>query len=112
MSVRGSHATPGDFRRSPNWIGGSSLSDATFVPPPIDAMNSALDDFEAFLHEDSLPLLIHLAIAHCQFEVIHPFLDGNGRVGRLMIPLVLIERGVLPQPLLYLSVYFERNRTR
>jgi Fic family protein len=110
--VRGSHATPGEFRRSPNWIGGSSPSDATFVPPPVDAMNPALDDFEAFLHEESLPRLIHLAIAHYQFEVIHPFLDGNGRVGRLLIPLVLVERGVLPQPLLYLSVYFERNRTR
>lgn len=110
--VRGGHATPGEFRRSPNWIGGSSPTDAAFVPPPIDAMNPALDDFEKFLHEDSLPLLVQLGIAHYQFEVIHPFLDGNGRVGRLMIPLVLIQRGVLPRPLLYLSVYFERNRTR
>lgn len=110
--VRGAHATPGEFRRSPNWIGGSSPIDATFVPPPVDAMRIALDDFEQFLHDRSLPLLIHLAMAHYQFEVIHPFLDGNGRVGRLLIPLVLIERGVLPQPLLYLSVYFERNRTR
>lgn len=110
--VRGSHATPGEFRRSPNWIGGSSPTDATFVPPPADEMKTALDDFEAFLHDDSLPLLIHLAVTHYQFEVIHPFLDGNGRVGRLMIPLVLIERQVLPQPLLYLSVYFERNRNQ
>lgn len=110
--VRGGHATPGEFRRSPNWIGGSSPTDATFVPPPVDAMTPALDDLEAFLHDDSQPLLIHLALAHYQFEVIHPFLDGNGRVGRLMIPLVLVEREVLPQPLLYLSVYFERNRTR
>lgn len=110
--VRGGHATPGEFRRSPNWIGGSSPTDATFVPPPVDAMRPALDDFEQFLHETSLPLLVHLAIAHYQFEVIHPFLDGNGRVGRLMIPLVLIERGVLPQPLLYLSAYFERHRSR
>ncbi|MHB8670185.1 MAG: Fic family protein [Acidimicrobiales bacterium] len=110
--VRGEHATPGEFRQRPNWIGGSSPSDATFVPPPIDAMGPALDDLEQFLHDRSLPLLFSLALAHYQFEVIHPFLDGNGRVGRLMIPLVLRERGVLNQPLLYLSVYFERNRTR
>jgi Fic family protein len=108
--VRGGHATPGEFRRSQNWIGGSSPSDAVFVPPPLDAMNPALDDLEQFLHDRTLPLLIHLAMAHYQFEVVHPFLDGNGRLGRLLIPLVLIERGVLPQPLLYLSVYFERNR--
>jgi len=110
--VRGGHATPGEFRRSQNWIGGSSPADAVFVPPPVDAMMPALDDFEQFLHDRSLPLLLHLALAHYQFEVIHPFLDGNGRLGRLLIPLVLIERGVLPQPLLYLSVYFERNRNQ
>lgn len=110
--VHGGHATPGEFRHSPNWIGESSPADAIFVPPPVDAMKLALDDLEQFLHDRSLPLLIHLAMAHYQFEVIHPFLDGNGRVGRLLIPLVLIEREVLPQPLLYLSVYFERNRTR
>ena len=108
--VRGQHATPGEFRRSQNWIGGSSPSDAAFVPPPIDAMNVALDDLERFLHDRSLPLLIHLALAHYQFEVIHPFLDGNGRVGRLLIPLVMIERNVLPRPLLYVSVYFEQHR--
>ena len=108
--VRGEHAAPGEFRRSQNWIGGSSPSDAVFVPPPVDAMVPALDNLEQFLHERSLPLLIHLAMAHYQFEVVHPFVDGNGRLGRLLIPLVLIERGVLPQPLLYLSVYFERNR--
>lgn len=108
--VRGGHATPGEFRRSQNWIGGSSPSDAVFVPPPVDAMNPALDDLEQFLHDRSLPLLIHVAMAHYHFEVVHPFLDGNGRLGRLLIPLVLIERGVLPQPLLYLSVYLERNR--
>jgi Fic family protein len=111
-SVRGGHATPGEFRRSQNWIGGSSPSDAAFVPPPVEALAEALDEFELFLHNRSLPLLIHLAMAHYQFEVIHPFLDGNGRLGRLLIPLVLIERRVLPQPLLYLSVYFERNRNQ
>lgn len=110
--VRGGHATPGEFRRSQNWIGGSSPADAVFVPPPVDAMTPALDDLEQFLHSRSLPLLIHLAMAHYQFEVVHPFLDGNGRVGRLLIPLVLIDRAVLPQPLLYLSAYFERNRNQ
>ncbi len=110
--VRGGHATPGEFRRSQNWIGGSGPSDAAFVPPPVEAMTEALDEFEHFLHSRSLPLLIQLAMAHYQFEVIHPFLDGNGRLGRLLIPLVLIERRVLPQPFLYLSVYFERNRNQ
>ena len=108
--VRGRYATPGEFRHSQNWIGGTSPSDAAFVPPPVDAMHPALDDFEQFLHDESLPLLIQLALAHYQFEVIHPFLDGNGRLGRLLIPLVLIERQVLPQPLLYLSAYFEQHR--
>ncbi len=110
--VRGDRATPGEFRRSQNWIGGTSPSDAAFVPPPVDVMNTALDDLESFLHERSLPLLIQLAIAHYQFEAIHPFLDGNGRLGRLLIPLVMVERQVLPQPLLYLSAYFERNRNQ
>lgn len=110
--VRGQNATPGDFRRSQHWIGGSSPADAVFVPPPVYSMTPALDDLEEFLYDRSLPVLIHLAMAHYQFEVIHPFVDGNGRCGRLLIPLVLIERGVLPQPLLYLSVYFERNRNQ
>ncbi|MEW6155533.1 MAG: Fic family protein [Actinomycetota bacterium] len=110
--VRGGSATPGEFRRSQNWIGGSSPSDAAFVPPPVTDMADALDDLESFLHDRSLPLLVQLAMAHYQFEVIHPFLDGNGRLGRLLIPLVLIERGVLPQPLLYLSAFFERNRNQ
>ncbi len=108
--VRGERATPGEFRRSQNWIGGTSPSNAEFVPPPVDAMGLALDDLELFLHDRSMPLLIQLALVHYQFEVIHPFLDGNGRLGRLLIPLVLIERKVLPQPLLYLSVYFEEHR--
>jgi Fic family protein len=110
--VRGRHAEPGEFRRSQNWVGGSSPSDASFVPPPVDAMHVALDDFERFLQERSVPVLVHLAMAHYQFEAIHPFLDGNGRLGRLLVPLVLLERGVLPQPLLYLSGYFDEHRSR
>lgn len=110
QGVRGQHATPGEFRRSPNWIGGTSPSNAVFVPPPVDEMKLLLDDWESFLHVRSLPLLIQLAMVHYQFEVIHPFLDGNGRVGRLLLPMVLIERKALPLPLLYLSVFFERYR--
>jgi len=98
--VRDGRATPGEFRKGQNWIGGASPSDAAFVPPPVETMNSALDDLEEFLHDRSLPLLIQLAIAHYQFEAIRPILDGNGRLGRLLIPLVIAERQVLPQPLL------------
>lgn len=111
-NVRGHSRRPGDIRKTPNWIGGTSLDNATFVPPPPDEMGVALSDWERFLHEDDLPLLVQLALAHYQFEVIHPFLDGNGRIGRLTIPLVLVLRGVLPQPLLYLSAYFERFRSQ
>jgi Fic family protein len=109
--VRGQHRRPGDLRSSPVWIGGSSLEDAVFVPPPPDEMKAALSDLERFLHESDLPLLVQLAIAHYQFEVIHPFLDGNGRIGRLLIPLMLVLRDALPQPLLYLSAYFEQYRS-
>lgn len=109
--VRGQHRRPGELRASPVWIGGSSLEDAVFVPPPPQEMQDALADLERFLHERDLPLLIQLALAHYQFEVIHPFLDGNGRIGRLMIPLMLVLRGALPEPLLYLSAYFERHRS-
>jgi Fic family protein len=112
-NVRGGHATPGEFRRSQNWIGppGCTLQDATYVPPPVDEMKTALDAWEKFLHESSdIPLLVQLALIHYQFEAIHPFLDGNGRVGRLLIPLLLCERGILPRPLLYLSSFFERHR--
>jgi Fic family protein len=109
--VRGRYRRPGELRSSPNWIGGTSLTDATFVPPPPDAMSSALTDWERFLHEDDLPLLVQLALAHYQFEVIHPFLDGNGRIGRILIPLMLVLRSALPQPLLYLSAYFEQHRS-
>ena len=109
--VRGEHRRPGELRSSPVWIGGSTLDDAVFVPPPPDVMNEALSDFESFLHERDLPLLVQLAIAHYQFEVVHPFLDGNGRIGRLLIPLMLVLRDALPQPLLYLSAYFEQHRS-
>ncbi len=109
--VRGEGATPGEFRRSQNWLGGTNPSNALFVPPPVHLLEDALDDFEAFLHDElRIPLLVRCALAHFQFETIHPFLDGNGRLGRLLIVFYLIERGVLGQPLLYLSPYFERNR--
>lgn len=109
--VRGQHRRPGELRTSPVWIGGANLNDAVFVPPPPDEMSAALADLERFLHEHELPLLVQLALAHYQFEVIHPFLDGNGRVGRLLIPLMLVVRGALPEPLLYLSAYFEQHRS-
>jgi Fic family protein len=111
--VRGEHQTPGEFRRSQNWIGppGCTLSGATFVPPPVAEMKQALDTFEKYLHADSpLPALIRLGLIHYQFEAIHPFLDGNGRVGRLLITLLLCAWDLLPQPLLYLSAYFEAHR--
>ena len=110
--VRGDSATPGEFRRSQNWIGspGSTLADATYVPPPPSELMDCLSAWERFLHDESLPPMVHAALVHAQFEAIHPFLDGNGRVGRLLITLLLAERGVLPQPLLYLSAYFERTR--
>ncbi len=112
-SVRGGHATPGEFRRSQNWIGapGSTLMTAAYVPPPPDQLMDCLSDWERFAHQrDTHPELIQCALLHEQFEAIHPFLDGNGRVGRLLITLFLIERGRLDQPLLYLSDYIERNR--
>lgn len=109
--VRGQHRVPGELRRSPVWIGGNTLEDAVFVPPPPDEMQAALTDLERFFHDDQMPLLIQLALAHYQFEVIHPFLDGNGRIGRLLLPIMLIVRGALPQPLLYLSAYFEQRRS-
>lgn len=112
QGVRGDSATPGDFRRSQNWIGppGSTLAGAKFVPPPPDQLMDCLGAWEKFLHDESLPPLVHAALAHSQFEAIHPFLDGNGRVGRLLITLLLIARGVLPSPLLYLSAWFEATR--
>ena len=113
QGVRGDRATPGEFRRSQNWIGphGSTPANAPYVPPPPQEMQQALEDWEIFLHtRDDLPDLIQCALMHEHFEAIHPFLDGNGRVGRLLITLFLIERGRLSQPLLYLSEFIERNR--
>jgi Fic family protein len=110
--VRGNAATPGEFRRTQNWIGapGCTLQNASYVPPPPYEMADCLGAWEKFLHDRSLPPLVQVALAHVQFEAIHPFLDGNGRVGRLLITLFLIEREILPTPLLYLSAFFEATR--
>jgi Fic family protein len=111
--VRGDRATPGEFRRSQNWIGssGSTLATAAYVPPPPDRMKQALHDWELFLHQrNALPDLVQCALVHEQFEAIHPFLDGNGRVGRLLVTLFLVERERLSQPLLYLSEYIDAHR--
>ena len=110
--VRGDHAAPGELRRSQNWIGppGSTLAQATYVPPPHEDMLDDLGAWEKFLHDETLPPLVQTALMHYQFEAIHPFLDGNGRVGRLLITLLLMKRGVLPLPLLYLSAFFEATR--
>jgi Fic family protein len=113
--VRGSRLTPGDLRRSQNWIGpaGCNLSTASFVPPPPDDVPEALSRLESFLHDDTeTPLLVKIGLAHAQFETIHPFLDGNGRVGRLLITFLLCENGALQKPVLYLSHYFRRRRER
>lgn len=113
QGVRGAYQTPGEFRRSPNWIGpaGSNLNTAPYVPPAVDEMKSALDAFEKYLHTASnLPPLIRLGLIHYQFEAIHPFLDGNGRLGRLLITLLLVNWNLLPAPLLYLSAYFDTHR--
>lgn len=109
---RGSHATPGEFRLTQNWIGspGCTLKTAKYVPPPPSELMATLGSFETFLHDRSLPPLIHIAMCHYQFEAIHPFLDGNGRVGRLLIILLMIEHKLLPYPLLYLSAFFEATR--
>jgi Fic family protein len=110
--VRGGVAAPGEFRKTQNWIGpaGAGPAQATYVPPPPDALMACLGAWERFLHERTLPPLVQVALAHYQFEAIHPFVDGNGRVGRLLIILFLIERQVLPAPLLYLSAFFEASR--
>lgn len=111
--VRGSHLTPGDLRTSQNWIGpaGCTLNEAIFVPPPPHEVPKVLADLERFLHTDtSVPLLVKIGLAHAQFETIHPFLDGNGRIGRLLITFLLCEQKVLMKPVLYLSYYFKRQR--
>jgi Fic family protein len=111
-SVRGGDKEPGEFRRSQNWVGGSRPGNATYVPPPVHEVLPAMGELEKFLHSEpiKMPTLIKAGLAHAQFESIHPFLDGNGRLGRLMITFILCTEGALSQPLLYLSLYFKENR--
>lgn len=111
--VRGNHGTPGELRRSQNWIGppGCTLNEATYVPPPVEEMNQSLSDWEKYINSEAKePILIQAALMHCQFEAIHPFIDGNGRIGRLLITLFLCQKGSLSQPILYLSEFFDKFR--
>jgi Fic family protein len=109
---RGSKQSPGEFRKSQNWIGGTRPGNAIFVPPPPEYMVDCLSDFEKFLHDKTLPTLVKAGIAHVQFETIHPFLDGNGRLGRLLIILILCDNNLIEEPVLYLSLYLKENRNR
>jgi Fic family protein len=110
--TRGESKTPGEFRRSQNWVGGSTPGDAMFVPPPAHEVMPALGALEKYLHTDQIPILLKAGLVHAQFETIHPFLDGNGRVGRMLIPLMLVADGILERPWLYVSLHFKRHRSR
>lgn len=109
---RGNNMNPGEFRKSQNWIGGTRPGNAIFVPPPVENLNDCLRNLEKFMHDDTMPVLIKTAISHVQFETIHPFLDGNGRLGRLLITLLLINGELLEQPILYLSLYLKQHRKK